>query len=165
MHRGPGKRAGGSGPARRSPARTHTHCPVHPGAAQPPDSSDNRRLQPHMPSGQGAAGGSLPLHGPLPPLPRLRPARSFPRLRPLPALLHLPPLGLAGRRCPETETPGGRAKHSLPRVRSRGRRRRRAGWRWWPGRPGSGLFRCRRRLCVRLGPAASSLSGRDRSGS
>lgn len=89
MHRGPGKRAGGSGPARHSPARTHTHCPGHPGAAQPPDSSDNRRLQPHMPSGQGAAGGSLPLHGPLPPLPRLRLARSFPRLRPLRVLLHL----------------------------------------------------------------------------
>lgn len=165
MHRGPGKRAGGSGPARHSPARTHTHCPGHPGAAQPPDSSDNRRLQPHMPSGQGAAGGSLPLHRPLPPLPRLRLARSFPRLRPLRVLLHLPPLGLAGRRCPEPVTPGGRANHSLPRVRSRGRRRRKAGWRWWPGRPGSGLLRCRRRLCVRLGPAASSLSGRDCSGS
>lgn len=165
MHRGPGKRAGGSGPAWRSPARTDTlaHSPSRtPGAAQPRDSSSDGRLRPHMPGSRGAAGGSLP---PLPPLPRLRLAGSFPRLRPSGALLRLPPPGLACRGCPGPVTLGGRATHSLPRAGRRGRRRRRDSWRRWPGCPGSGLLRRRHRRCVRLGPAASSLSGRDRSSS
>ena len=65
-------------------------------------------------------------------------------------------LGSLARDAPEPVTPGGRATPSLPRVVSSRRRRRRDGWSWWPGRPGSGLHW---RHCIRLGPAASCSSG------
>lgn len=121
MHRGPGKRAGGSGPAWRSPARTDTlaHSPSRtPGAAQPRDSSSDGRLRPHMPGSRGAAGGSLPPSPPSPPSP---PPRRL--LSPPPPLARAPapPSAQASvQRVPRARDPG-RARDALTPTRGEAR--------------------------------------------
>lgn len=164
MHHGPGKRAGGSGPARRSPARTHT-LPWTPGRGSAP----GQRRQP-VPA---ATHAERPGRGRrVPPSPRSPPCAASPPPRPLlsppPPLASAPAPPSARARWPKMPGAGDprRAREALTPTREEPRQEKaESGLARWPGRPGSGLLRCRRRLCVRLGPAASSLSGRDHSGS
>lgn len=156
MHRGPGERAGGSGPAWRSPARTDTlaHAPSRtPGCGSAPGQR-RRRAPAATHAWRPGRGGRVP-----PSLPSLASASASPA--PFPASAR------RARSCASLR-PGWRAEDAprprpwagAPRTPSHARGAAGGGgrdaWRWWPECPGSGLLR-RRRRCVRLGPAASSL--------
>lgn len=109
MHRGPGERTRGLGPARRSPAWTHTlvHSPSQtPGHDSAPgqQQQQQRRAPAATHAPQPKRGGRVPAPPPPPPLHSLRLAGSFLRLRQERALLHLPPPGLTCRGCPEPVT-------------------------------------------------------------
>lgn len=133
------------------PARDIHTPPWIPGAAQPPDSSDNRRLQPHMPSGQGAAGGSLPLHRPLPPLLASASPAPFPP-PPLRVLLHFS----ARARWPKMpRARDSRRREPLTPTREEPRQEKaESGWRGGRTPPAVACSGLPPPPCVRAGPAA-----------
>lgn len=118
MHRGPGERAGGSGPAWRWPARTDTlaHAPSRtPGCGSAPGQR-RRRAPAATHAGRPGRGGRIP---PLPSPPSLLSPAPLPLLSPPPPVARAPapPSARASvQRVPRARDPG-RARNALTPTR------------------------------------------------